>query len=180
MGDRIKIKKTELLSDDYNPLKRVTLDYKKKDGKWEEQIREVYDKDSGSTILLYNTEKGTVILTKQFRIPIYINEENHDGMAIEACAGLLEGMSPRDTAIKETLEETGYQIADVQYLFEAYMVPGTVTEKVYFFKATYDKSQKVTEGGGLEEEHEEIEVLELSFSDEMLTPKIRRGANINL
>jgi len=165
MGDRIKIKKTELLSDDYNPLKRVTLDYKKKDGKWEEQIREVYDKDSGSTILLYNTEKGTVILTKQFRIPIYINEENHDGMAIEACAGLLEGMSPRDTAIKETLEETGYQIADVQYLFEAYMVPGTVTEKVYFFKATYDKSQKVTEGGGLEEEHEEIEVLELSFSD---------------
>lgn len=163
MSDRIKIKEIELLSENYNPLKKVTLDYQKKDGKWEEQIREVYDKDSGATILLYNKENRTVILTKQFRIPIYINEQDHDGMAIEACAGLLEGMSPRDTAIKETLEETGYQIADAQYLFEAYMVPGTVTEKVYFFKATYNESQKVTAGGGLEDEHEEIEVLELPF-----------------
>lgn len=166
MSDRIKIKRTELLSNSYNSLKRVTLDYQKKDGNWEEQIREVYDKDSGATILLYNIEQKTVILTKQFRIPIYINEKgNHNGMVIEACAGLLEGMSPLDTAIKETYEETGYQIDNAKYLFEAYMVPGTVTEKVYFYIAEYNDTQKVSEGGGLEEEHEEIEVLELLFED---------------
>jgi len=157
-------KKTELLSDSYNTLKRLTLDYKKNDDSWEEQIREVYDKDSGATILLYNKQKRTIILTKQFRIPIYLNEKgNHNGLVIEACAGLLEGMSPKDTAIKETLEETGYQITEAEYVFEAYMVPGTVTEKVYFFVASYNDSQKLTDGGGAEGEHEDIEVLEFSF-----------------
>jgi len=163
MESRIKIKQTEILANDYNTLKKVTLEYQKKEGNWEEQIREVYDKDDGATILLYNSKKKTVILTKQFRIPIYLSEEKHNGMAIETCAGLLEGMSPKDTAIKETLEETGYQISEVEYLFEAYMVPGTVTEKVYFFVAEYEDSQKITPGGGLEEEHEEIEVLEFPF-----------------
>lgn len=164
MSENITIKKTEILSKDYNTLKRLTLEVKKKDGKREAQIREVYEKDSGATILLYNKEKQSVILTKQFRIPIYLNEKGgHNGMAIEACAGLLEGLSPKETAIKEALEETGYEVSDPEYLFEAYMVPGTVTEKVFFFIAHYDSSQKVNAGGGLESEGEEIEVLELPF-----------------
>lgn len=184
MENNVNIKKTELLSNDYNSLKKLTLDIKRKDGSWEEQVREVYDKDSGATILLYNTAKKTVILTKQFRIPIYINEKGkHNGMMIEACAGLLEGLTPEQTAIKETLEETGYQISKPQYLFEAYMVPGTVTEKVYFFIASYNEAQKVSSGGGLEEEGEEIEVLEIPFEEAyqmIFTGKITDGKTIML
>ncbi len=184
MENNVNIKKTELLSNDYNSLKKLTLDIKRKDGSWEEQVREVYDKDSGATILLYNTAKKTVILTKQFRIPIYVNEKGkHNGMMIEACAGLLEGLTPEQTAIKETLEETGYQINEPEYLFEAYMVPGTVTEKVYFFIAPYNEAQKVSSGGGLEEEGEEIEVLEIPFEKAyqmIFTGEITDGKTIML
>ncbi len=184
MVNKVNIKKTELLSNDYNSLKKITLDIKGKDGRWEEQVREVYDKDSGATILLYNTTKKTVILTKQFRIPIYVNEKgNHNGMMIEACAGLLEGLSPKETAIKEALEETGYQISELEYLFEAYMVPGTVTEKVYFFIAPYNEAQKVNSGGGLEEEGEDIEVLEIPFEEAyqmIFTGEITDGKTIML
>jgi len=178
------IKKTEILSEDYNTLKRLTLEVETRDGKKEEQIREVYQKDSGATILLYNKEKQSVILTKQFRIPIYLNEKGqHDGLAIEACAGLLEGLSPKETAIKETLEETGYSISDPEYVFEAYMVPGTVTEKVYFFIAPYDSTNKVAEGGGLASEGEEIEVLEMPFEEayqKVFTGEITDGKTIML
>jgi len=184
MSENIIIKKTEILSEDYNTLKRLTLEVETRDGKKEEQIREVYQKDSGATILLYNKEKQSVILTKQFRIPIYLNEKGqHDGLAIEACAGLLEGLSPKETAIKETLEETGYSISDPEYVFEAYMVPGTVTEKVYFFIAPYDSTNKVAEGGGLASEGEEIEVLEMPFEEayqKVFTGEITDGKTIML
>lgn len=184
MSENIIIKKTEILSEDYNTLKRLTLEVETRDGKKEEQIREVYQKDSGATILLYNKEKQSVILTKQFRIPIYLNEKGqHDGLAIEACAGLLEGLSPKETAIKETLEETGYSISDPEYVFEAYMVPGTVTEKVYFFIAPYDYTDKVAEGGGLASEGEEIEVLEMPFKEayqKVFTGEITDGKTIML
>lgn len=184
MPKNIKIKKTEILSEDYNTLKRITLEITKKDGSTEKQIREVYQKDSGATVLLYNKEKHTVILTKQFRIPIYINEKGrHNGLLIEACAGLLEGLSPTETVIKEALEETGYSISDPKYLFEAYMVPGTVTEKVFFFLAYYNDSQKITEGGGLDSEGEDIEVLEISFEkayEMIFTGEISDGKTIML
>ena len=163
MKPSIQIKKTEILSKDYNTLKKITLEYEKSDGNTEIQIREVYDKDSGAAVLLYNQKYNTIILTKQFRIPIYVNEGNKEGMAIEVCAGLLDGMSPIECAKKEALEETGYQITEIEPVFNAYMVPGTVTEKVYMFIAKYDASLKIAKGGGLEEEQEEIEILELDF-----------------
>ncbi|WP_040472485.1 NUDIX domain-containing protein [Aquimarina agarivorans] len=159
----ITIKSKETLSKDYYVLNKITIDYKKDDGSTEEQIREVYDKGSGAAILLYNIKKRTVILTRQFRLPIYINEGEKNGMVIEVCAGLLEGLDPESCAKKEALEETGYQIDKVNFLFDAYMTPGAVMEKVSYFTAVYNESMKVASGGGLAEEQENIEVLELDF-----------------
>lgn len=161
----IIIKSKETLSDDYYLLHKVTIDYKKEDGTVEEQVREVYDKGSGAAILLYNIEKRRVILTRQFRLPIYINEGEKNGMLIEVCAGLLDGLDPETCAKKEALEETGYKIDKVDFLFEAYMTPGAVMEKVSYFVAEYTEDMKLTEGGGLMEEQENIEVLELDFME---------------
>ena len=160
----VKIKKTELLSDNWYTLNKVTYDIQHPNGTWETQKREAYDRGNGATILLYNKEHQTVILTRQFRLPTYING-NKTGMMIEACAGLLDKDNAEDCIRKETEEETGYRIRKVQKIFEAYMSPGSVTEILYFFVAEYDKEMKVSEGGGLEEEQENIEVLELNFND---------------
>ena len=159
---RIRINNTEILSDNWYTLKKVTYDYQKEDGSWELQQREAYDRGNGATILLYNRERGTVVLTRQFRLPTYING-NDTGMLIEACAGLLDDHNPEDCIKKETEEETGYRIHKVEKVFESYMSPGSVTEVLYFFIAEYDSDMKVSEGGGLAEEQENIEVLELSF-----------------
>jgi len=159
-NNRVKILKTEILSDNWYTLNKVTFEYQKKDGMLETQSREAYDRGNGATILLYNKESKTVILTKQFRLPTYING-NDDGMMIEACAGLLDKDNPEDCIRKETEEELGYEISDVKKVFEVYMSPGSVTEILYFFIAEYAKSMKINDGGGLEEEQEEIEVLEL-------------------
>ena len=159
---RIRIHNTEILSDNWYTLKKVTYDYQKEDGSWELQQREAYDRGNGATILLYNRERGTVVLTRQFRLPTYING-NDTGMLIEACAGLLDDHNPEDCIKKETEEETGYRIHKVEKVFESYMSPGSVTEVLYFFIAEYDSDMKVSEGGGLAEEQENIEVLELSF-----------------
>ncbi|NQX78087.1 GDP-mannose pyrophosphatase NudK [Gilvibacter sp.] len=161
---RVKIKETQILSDNWYTLNKVIFDYQNTDGTWESQAREAYDRGNGAAILLYNKQQGTVILTRQFRLPTYING-NDDGMMIEACAGLLDKDNPEDCIRKETEEETGYKISTVQKAFEAYMSPGSVTEILYFFVAEYDNSMKVSEGGGLEEEQENIEVLELAFDD---------------
>ncbi len=163
MKSRVEVKHTKVLSKDYNTLKKLTIAYQRENGEIQTQIREVYDKDSGAAVLLYNSKKNTVILTKQFRIPIYMNEGNRDGMVIEVCAGLLESMTPLECAKKEALEETGYAIVNIVPVFESYMIPGTVTEKVYMFIAEYNEALKVAKGGGLKEEQEEIEVLELDF-----------------
>lgn len=161
-NNKVKILKTEILSDNWYTLNKVTFEYQKKDGKLETQSREAYDRGNGATILLYNKESKTVILTKQFRLPTYING-NEDGMMIEACAGLLDKDNPEDCIRKETEEELGYEISDVKKVFEVYMSPGSVTEILYFFIAEYAKSMKVNDGGGLAEEQEEIEVLELDI-----------------
>jgi len=161
-NDKIKIKSTEVLSDNWYVLNKVTYEYQKKDGDWETHVREAYDRGNGAVILLYNTAQKTVILTRQFRLPSYING-NESGMLIEACAGLLDKDDPESCIKKETEEETGYRVSNVQKVFESYMSPGSVTEILYFFVAEYDEGMKISEGGGLEEEQENIEVLELSF-----------------
>ena len=151
-----------MLSDNWYTLKKITFNYLKKDGTWQTQIRESYDRGNGAAILLYNPKRRTVILTKQFRLPSYING-NDDGMMIECCAGLLDNDNPVDCIRKEALEETGYQIQNVRKLFEAYMSPGAVTEILHFFVAEYDDQMKINDGGGLDHEQEDIEVLELDF-----------------
>lgn len=162
-NNKVKILKTEILSDNWYTLNKVTFEYQKKDGTLETQSREAYDRGNGATILLYNKESKTVILTKQFRLPTYING-NEDGMMIEACAGLLDKDNPEDCIKRETEEELGYEILDIKKVFEVYMSPGSVTEILYFFIAEYSKSMKINDGGGLEDEQEEIEVLELDFN----------------
>lgn len=160
----VSIEKTEILSDNWYTLKKVTFTIKKQNGQTETQSREAYDRGNGAVILLYNTNTKKVILTRQFRLPTYING-NPDGMMIEACAGLLDDNNPEDCIRKETEEETGYKISKVEKIFEAYMSPGSVTEILYFFIAEYSDEMKINEGGGLEEEGENNEVLELNFNE---------------
>lgn len=160
-GNIKNIEKT-LLSDNWYTLDKFKFDYQKEDGSWETQEREAYDRGNGATILLYNKEKGTVVLTRQFRMPTYVNG-NEDGMMIEACAGLLDGDNPEDCIRKEVEEETGYKVNDVRKVFECYMSPGSVTEILYFFVGVYEDRMKVGEGGGAEDETENIEVLEYPF-----------------
>ncbi|MCW1961816.1 GDP-mannose pyrophosphatase NudK [Chryseobacterium viscerum] len=162
----IKILQTEVLSNNWYTLNKVTYSVLKKDGTTETQSREAYDRGNGAVILLYNTLSNTVILTRQFRLPTYING-NSTGMLIEACAGLLDNDNPEDCIKRETEEETGYKISRVEKVFEAYMSPGSVTEILHFFIAEYSNEMKITDGGGLEEEGENIEVLELSFEESL-------------
>ncbi len=164
MNDRIKNMKTEILCKNWHTLKKVTFEYLQAGGTYQAQSREAYDRGNGAVILLYNKEEKSVILTKQFRMPTYING-NSDGMMIEACAGLLDNDNPEDCIKRETEEETGYKINQVKKVFEAYMSPGSVTEILYFFIAAYSKEMKVNEGGGLALEHEDIEVMEMNFED---------------
>jgi GDP-mannose pyrophosphatase NudK len=163
MNDKIKLLHTEILSNNWYTLKKITYDYLQKDGRWQTQSREAYDRGNGATILLYNKAGKTVILTRQFRMPTYLNG-NESGMLIEACAGLLDKDNPEDCIKRETEEETGYKVSAVRKVFEAYMSPGSVTEILYFFVAEYSKEMKVHDGGGIEHEEENIEVLELPFT----------------
>jgi GDP-mannose pyrophosphatase NudK len=160
----IKIQKTELLSNNWYLLNKVTYEYQKEDNTVETHIREVYDRGNGAAILLYNSNQKTVILTRQFRLPSYLNG-NKSGMMIEVCAGLLDKDHPEQCIIRETEEETGYRLSTVQKVFETYMSPGAVTEILYLFVGEYDASMKVNEGGGLDAEQENIEVLEYTFDE---------------
>jgi GDP-mannose pyrophosphatase NudK len=162
----ITLLNTEILSDNWYTLNKVTYSVLKKNGTTETQSREAYDRGNGAVILLYNKTSNTVILTRQFRLPTYING-NPTGMLIEACAGLLDNDNPEDCIKRETEEETGYKISSVQKVFEAYMSPGSVTEILYFFIAEYSSEMKINDGGGLEEEGENIEVLELPFEESL-------------
>ncbi len=182
MIPKIKIKKTEVLSDNWYTLRKITFDIQQKDGTWITQAREAYDRGNGAVILLYNVANKTVILTEQFRMPTYHNG-NPTGMLIEACAGLLDEDNPEDCIKRETEEETGFRITEVKKIYEAYMSPGSVTEILYFFIAEYNKSQQVSEGGGVEGEHENIEVLELAFEkalDMIETGEIKDAKTIML
>ena len=162
MPENVHILETEILSANWYTLKKITYTFTKQNGTHHTHIREVYDRGNGATILLYNQENKTVILTRQFRLPSFING-NPSGMLIEACAGLLDKDNAEDCIKRETEEETGYLVKDVKKIFEAYMSPGSVTEILYFFIAAYTKSMKVHAGGGIEQEQEDIEVLEIPF-----------------
>lgn len=172
MVHSVTITKSEVLSDNWYVLKKITYDYSKADGTKSTLTREVYDRGNGAVILLYNTKQQTVILTKQFRLPTFLNG-NETGMLIEACAGLLEIENPEECIKRETEEETGYQLHAVKKVFEAYMSPGAVTEILHFFIAEYTPEMKISEGGGLLHEEENIEVIECSIEEAM--SKIETG-----
>src|SRR6185369_5405596 len=181
MNNQVKIHKTEILSNNWYTLKKITYDFQRKNGQWVSQSREAYDRGNGATILLYNKEKKTVILTRQFRLPSYING-NESGMLIETCAGLLDKDNPEDCIRRETEEETGYKVSSVKKIFEAYMSPGSVTEILFFFIAEYSATMKINEGGGVDE-NEDIEVLEIDFEKayaQTQTGEIKDGKTIML
>ena len=180
MIDSIRILDTQILSDNWYVLRKITYEYVNKDGTKQVQTREAYDRGNGATILLYNKEQKSVILTRQFRLPTFVNG-NEDGMLIAACAGLLDKDNAEDCIRRETEEETGYKISDIRKIFEAYMSPGSVTEILHFFVAEYSKEMKITDGGGLEHEEENIEVLEIDFESALKmigSGKIKDGKTI--
>ncbi len=161
--DSIRILGEEVLSHDWYVLKKTTFDLRRRDGSWQRQSRETYDRGNGATILLYNAAQGTVVLTRQFRLPTYVNG-NASGQLIEACAGLLDQDDPVTCIRREVEEETGFRIDGVRKIFEAYMSPGSVTEKLFFFVGAYTAADKVSTGGGAHHEGEDIEVLELPLA----------------
>lgn len=161
---KVKINSIVNLSHDWYKLDKLDFDYQLKDDTWQNQSRECYDRGDGAAILLYNPSKKSVVLTKQFRMPTFLNG-NKTGLMIEVCAGLLDENDPITCIIKEAEEETGYQISNPKKLFEIFSTPGAVTEKIHYFVAEYRDEMKVSEGGGVAEETEEIEVVEMLFED---------------
>lgn len=160
-ASRVRLIHEQLLSDNWYTLKKYTFSLLRRDGRWQEQSREAYDRGNGAVILLYSRETRRVVVTRQFRFPVFLN--GHNGFLIEAAAGLLDNASPEARIVAEAEEETGFRVTRVEKVFEAFMSPGSVTEKLYFFIAEYDDRQRSGEGGGIEEEGEDIEVLELDF-----------------
>ncbi len=178
----VNILDTKILSDNWYTLKKISFELVKPGGTKQLLHREAYDRGNGATILLYNRQTKNVILTRQFRLPTFING-NATGYLIETCAGLLDKNNAEDCIKRETEEETGYTITEVKKVFEAYMSPGSVTELLYFFVAEYSSNMKTGEGGGIAEEHENIEVLEMPFATAlslMQTGGIKDGKTIML
>ncbi len=160
--DRVRIIDSIILSDDWYVLKKTTFDFLRRDGVWQRQSRETYDRGDGATILLINKTTQSVLLTRQFRFPVFVN--GHDGMLIEAAAGLLDNQAPEERIKAEAEEETGYRVQQVRKLFHAYMSPGSVTEKIHFFLGEYQAANRIHAGGGIAEEGEDVEVVEMAFS----------------
>jgi nudix-type nucleoside diphosphatase (YffH/AdpP family) len=169
--ERVRVIESQVLSNDWYLLKKTVFDFRRADGSWQRQQRETYDRGNGATVLLYQLASRRVVLIRQFRFPAYVN--GHDGMLVEAPAGLLDQATPEQRIRAEVEEETGYRVGEVRKVFEAFMSPGSVTEKLYFFVAEYDAASKISTGGGIEEEGEDIEVLELCFDEAMAM--IKRG-----
>lgn len=163
IAGRIRIVDTQVLSDDWYLLKKTTFDFLRADGSWQRQHRETYDRGNGATLLLYHLARRSVVLVRQFRFPAYVN--GHPGLLIETPAGLLDEATPEQRIRAEVEEETGYRLGEVRKVFEAFMSPGSVTEKLFFFVAEYDEAAKVGAGGGVANEGEDIEVLELPFEE---------------
>lgn len=162
MNPKVKNVEKILLSDNWYTLNKVVFDYQNQDGSWSKQAREAYDRGNGATVLLYNKQNRSVILIEQFRMPTYLNG-NKNGMLIETCAGLLDGDDPETCVLKEAEEESGIRPRKAQKVFESYMSPGAVTEIIHFYVAEYTDADRVGPGGGLDSEHENIEVHEIPF-----------------
>jgi nudix-type nucleoside diphosphatase (YffH/AdpP family) len=164
-AERVRVIESQVLSDDWYLLKKTVFDFRRADGSWQRQQRETYDRGNGATLLLYQGSTRRVVLTRQFRFPAFVN--GHDGMLVEAPAGLLDHATPEQRIRAEVEEETGYRVGEVRKIFEAFMSPGSVTEKLYFFVAEYNAVSRIGTGGGIEAEGEDIEVLELAFDEAM-------------
>ena len=162
----VQVEKSEVLADDWYVLKKTTFNYRRVDGGWQKLTRETYDRGNGATLLLYNQQQGTVVLTRQFRYPTFVNG-NASGRLIETAAGLLDQAQPAMRIRQEVEEETGFRVQNVEPVFESYMSPGSVTERLFFFVASYEASDQVSSGGGIYAEGEDIEVLELKFEEAM-------------
>lgn len=158
------VRDVELTSAGWHVLRRTTFHYRRRDGRWVTQQRETYDRGNGATILLYDPTRGTVLLTRQFRFPAYVND-HHDGMLIEAAAGLLDDDDPYTAIRREAGEELGVRVGALSHVFDAYMSPGSVTERLHFYAARYSQADRTDAGGGVDEE--DIEVLDLPFDDAM-------------
>jgi nudix-type nucleoside diphosphatase (YffH/AdpP family) len=169
--DRVRMIETTVLSDDWYVLRKVTFDFLRRDGTWQRQSRETYDRGNGATILLHDPKSGNVVLTRQFRMPTFVN--GHDGMMIEAPGGLLDKASPDERIRAEVEEETGYRVHKLRKVFEAYMSPGSVTEKLYFYMGEYDPAERPGAGGGVMEEGEDLEVVEVPLAQAL--EMIERG-----
>ncbi|CAN7335346.1 NUDIX domain-containing protein [Phyllobacterium sp. LjRoot231] len=159
----VRMKSVELLSDNWGMLKKYSYDFVRRDGQTEPHTREVYDRGNGAVVLPYDPARGTVLLIRQFRLPAFVT--GHDPMLIEACAGLLDDNDAETTARKETEEELGYRLRDIERVFDVFMSPGSVTERLVFFIAAYDASDRISDGGGHEGEGEDIEVLEMTLDE---------------
>ena len=173
MRASVQILEECILSDDWYVLKKTRFKYRRRDGDWQELVRETYDRGNGAVLLLFNAERQAVVLTRQFRFPAYVNG-CADGMLIEACAGLLDGEDPLSCIRREAEEETGFSVRAPQKLFEVYMSPGSVTEKLHFFAAEYTDNDRAAAGGGDSAEGEDIEVLEIPLADAL--QMIKTGA----
>ncbi|MGY3586603.1 nudix-type nucleoside diphosphatase (YffH/AdpP family) [Bradyrhizobium sp. USDA 4341] len=163
IADRVRVKDVQLLSKRRYELKSATFDYRRSNGEWQTQVREVYDRGNGAALLPYNLNTRTVVLVRQFRYPAFAN--GYDDLLIEVAAGMLDDAAPEARIRAEAEEEIGYRLAHVRKVFEAFMTPGAVTEKLHFFVAEYDAAMRVSDGGGLADEGEDIEVLELAIDD---------------
>src|SRR5271155_4994851 len=159
ISDRVRVKDVRVLSKEHYLLKTTTLDYRRADGEWQTQHRETYDRGNGATLLPYNLAQRTVVLVRQFRYPAFVN--GYDDLLIETAAGLLDNESPEVRIRAEAEEETGYRLGEIRKVFEAFMSPGSVTEKLHFFVAEYEPAMKISSGGGIASEGEDIAVLEL-------------------
>lgn len=163
VSDRIRVNNVRLLSDRYGKLTETTFEWRRANGEWQAQARVTFDRGNAATLLPYNLKQRTVVLVCQFRYPAYIN--GYDALLIEAPAGLLDNESPEIRIRSEVEEETGYRLGEIKKIFEAFMSPGAVTEKLHFFVAEYEPSMRIGSGGGLASEGEDIEVLELSIDE---------------
>jgi len=168
-AEYVRITAEETLSDNWYLLKKLSFDLRRRDGSWQAQTREVYDRGNGAAILLYNQARRTVLLTRQFRIPAFVNE--HSGFLIEVAAGLLDKASPEQRIRAEAEEETGYRVGAIEKVYEAFMSPGSVTERLHFFIGAYEASDRIGDGGGLVDEGEDIEVLELGYEQALAMVK---------
>jgi nudix-type nucleoside diphosphatase (YffH/AdpP family) len=161
---RVRVKDVELTAAGWHVLRRTTFDFQHRDGHWSTESRETYDRGNGATILLHDTERRTVLLSRQFRYPVYVNG-HPDGMFIEAPAGLLDEDDPETAVRRETFEEVGVDVDELMHVFDSFMSPGSVTERLHFYAASYSATNRTGPGGGLAEDGEDIEVVELLFDD---------------